>query len=293
MKLCGEQKLILFFTGLLLTLCLALFFGHIKFVRDVTVNVIGGLLMSIIVYWLIRRTIEIQAIMDGFEALRTQEERIKKQERYDRIISNDLENWFSKMEYAKIFYNHHEGKLETKLQVEPDSSLYTETEKILGQWGMSSMLDKLQNDSGKLIDKADKAIKTFHTIIDEEIENIPLKKILKPYPLTRFSCSIPQIRMAVFIEINIDKRGFSITTDPSTKIDGWLCHGTTQIAHGTKGVLNNLKRILENLSKNKDVLEQIKLYNEAKNILESQTYIEFQTIMKKNISNYKLEKLLV
>jgi hypothetical protein len=216
-------------------------------------------------------------------------EESKKEERErNKNTFSDLEN-FKIKKYALIDYTN--GELTPYHHEDPETPKSEVSKKVLEKWDIPSLLRDANKDSNKLIDEADKAITKFNCIVDKAIENCPLEKFLKLYPLPKNSKSIPQIHNAIFMEINGDKRGFSIDPDPTSKKNGMLLWGRTQIAHGEKKKLNNLEEIIKNLIADQNIINQVELFKKIKKKLEErEPYIKWQSSYDKMISDFKLHK---
>lgn len=162
MELCNEQKLIIVFLILLAPIFLAYFSGWTYFLQELSIEITGGLLVAFIFYWLIRRTGEIQNIVKGFEILRTQEERRRKQEiRLEKLKDNVFTPW-SRIERKRTT----EFKTKIPFYVEKDSVILEEAKNYLND----------EYDEGKkifeLINEIENLEAESNNIGDDIIKNI-------------------------------------------------------------------------------------------------------------------------
>ena len=201
----------------------------------------------------------------------------------NRLILSDLENWMGKTRFTDIGYR--DGELNTREHRDPELPHFEETTKILENRNAYTLWINGIETSNNLKKDGKEAIGYFHTIIDEQLEPIPLKKsLLWSSPVDSYVQL--GIRRSIFDGINN-------INDLNLRIENRFLHdGGSYLAEGEKAILVDLKKIIENLINNEILKEKIKIFNESKEKLDNrEPFKKFKEKLDDLIKEYGYTKI--
>jgi len=181
--------------------------------------------------------------------------------------------------FSKINYNF--INIEEINHTDPKNLPYYDKDvEVLKNYKAYLLWENGKNESKKLVEEGIKAIQSFHSIINEKLKDISLKKSLEIGILSEPYYSLPRIHESIFEEINGNHSPFLINNDKVETESRRLYHGDACLAQGNKGILNDLKVKIESLINNLKIREEIRFFNEVKSKLDSK--VAFENFKKKN-----------
>jgi len=221
----------------------------------------------------------------------------RKRLRQGELVVNDLKSWMRKTTFSNIRYDW--VKAESINHIDPQLGYKNEDIRILKKYRTYTYWIKGIQNSNALVKQGIVLIEQFHSLIDEKLESIDLKKLKDRWkPLSKHSCSIPRTREAIFKEVcgehytleirDMQGNLVAIIGDKKAELSiGYLYHGGDKLAWGELNILCCLKGKVEDLIKNKKLRENIKTYADIKRKLDSrQPFAEFQRKVKKIIADF-------
>jgi len=212
---------------------------------------------------------------------RTQEERARLHQ--NKLILENLKNWYSKTIFADIDYR--DGEICCREHENPDLDYFEKIENILKENNIYNLWKNGIVESEKIKTRGNEAISKFHTIIEKELEIIPLKKSSGWRPLPEDSYSILCIRQTIFERIK--NKNFNLHIK-----DKFLYDGGRLLAEGGQAILVHLKEIIENLVENEVMSENMRIFNESKEKLDyREPFKKFREKLNELIKDYTYSKI--
>lgn len=209
---------------------------------------------------------------------------MRKRLHQNRLILDGLENWKSETKFAEIDYR--DGKICYREHKNPDLKYFEKIENILKKNNSYNLWTNGIMESNNIKTRGKEAIESFHTIIDKELEIIPLKKSLKWGLLPEPSYSQLGIQQSIFDGINNIKNLNLVIKDR------FIRDGTRTLAEGEPENLIQLKRIIESLVENEILKNEIKIFNESKEKLDKrEPFKKFNEKLIELIKDYGYSKI--
>ena len=188
--------------------------------------------------------------------------------RQDKLILDDLKDWMSKTTFHQIKYDWVDiVSVDHKDPDSEDLPYFDKDKEVLKNYNALSLWTNGIETSRQLKEKGMEALKSFHVIIDKELENISLKRSLQIGTLSEPYYSVLRIRESIFEHIN--GSAINLSTSPPRTDLSYLTNGTVTLAWGEVSTINRLKKVIEDLTEDENIRSNIETYIDVKKKLDS------------------------